>query len=716
MRELTDGQLLERFATARGETAELAFAVLVERHGPMVLRVCRSVLLDSHDAQDAFQATFLVLVKKARALWVRDSLGPWLHEVSYRTATCARAAAARRRRHERRASLLTTECRVEVGDELRRVLHEEIHRLPERFRAPIVLCDLGGRTHDQAARHLGWPVGTVKSRLWRGRERLREQIRRRGLAPECSLFCLDADPAVISPALVNSTARVAVHSLSAGTIVKGTAAAILAWEVLRSMTMTRWLGIGSVAVALGVGAPGVHLLAQKETSKVEAQAGADPSPKRADKSVLVVKPGKLTVTFVARGVVEASRAPFVTSPVVGRTSIVSILPEGTMVKKGDLVCELDSAALRVELVKQDIVAKGAEATYQNAKLTREVAEVAVVEYEKGIFQQGLETVQGEIALAQANLKRAEDRVDWADKMEKKGFLSRDQLTSERLSLQKAKFALEQAQTKKNVLEKYTHGKTVKELKSEIEKARAEELTKELTWQLEKSKKGILLEQIASCKLYAPGDGPIVYANDSGRIGLRQIERGATVRERQIIFFVPDLSGPMQVDIKLPESHVRQITPGLWARIRIDALVRETFPGVVDSVATIPDSQRAFNKSELTVYTSKVKIETVVPGLLPGMSAVVEILVTQLANVLSVPVSAVLDRDGRAHLLVKKADGQVEWREVTLGVSNGKVVEVKQGLGSGDGVVTDPTALESEKERLEQLDPPDGPSDEPSISR
>jgi multidrug efflux pump subunit AcrA (membrane-fusion protein) len=145
------------------------------------------------------------------------------------------------------------------------------------------------------------------------------------------------------------------------------------------------------------------------------------------------------------------------------------------------------------------------------------------------------------------------------------------------------------------------------------------------------------------------------------------------------------------------------------------LVRETFPGVVDSVATIPDSQRALNKSELTVYTSKVKIETVVPGLLPGMSAVVEILVTQLANVLSVPVSAVLDRDGRAHLLVKKADGQVEWREVTLGVSNAKMVEVKQGLGSGDGVVTDPTALKSEKEKLEQLDPADGPSDEPGIS-
>src|SRR5216110_2119733 len=100
VRELTDGQLLERFSTDRGEAGELAFAALVERHGPMVLRVCRGVLADPHDTQDAFQATFLVLVRKARALWVRDSLGPWLHQVAYRTASCARSTAARRRQHE----------------------------------------------------------------------------------------------------------------------------------------------------------------------------------------------------------------------------------------------------------------------------------------------------------------------------------------------------------------------------------------------------------------------------------------------------------------------------------------------------------------------------------------------------------------------------------------------------------------------------------------
>ena len=102
--ELTDGQLLERFATRGGEAAELAFAALVERHGPMVLRVCRNILRDPNDVQDAFQATFLVLVQKARSLWVRDSLGPWLHRVAHRVATRARSSAARRREHERRAA------------------------------------------------------------------------------------------------------------------------------------------------------------------------------------------------------------------------------------------------------------------------------------------------------------------------------------------------------------------------------------------------------------------------------------------------------------------------------------------------------------------------------------------------------------------------------------------------------------------------------------
>ena len=180
----TDGQLLECFATRSGDDAEMAFAALVERHGPMVLRTCLAVLRDEHDARDAFQATFLILARRGGSLWVRDSIGPWLHRVARR----ARSGPARRRPptggRARAAALAPGRSAGEAdGDDLAAVVQEEVDRLPERYRVPVVLCDLEGRTHEEAARHLGCPVGTVKSRLARGRGRLRDRLTRRGLCP-----------------------------------------------------------------------------------------------------------------------------------------------------------------------------------------------------------------------------------------------------------------------------------------------------------------------------------------------------------------------------------------------------------------------------------------------------------------------------------------------------------------------------------------------------
>ena len=158
--DLTDGQLLERFATSNDEAAGLAFAALVERHGPMVLRVCRSVLANPHDTQDAFQATFLVLVKKARGLWVRDSLGAWLHQVAFRTASSALKEAIRRRRHERRAAELATQNlggqEEGVGPEMERLLHAEINRLPEPTACPS--CSAISRV-DRTRKRRGISVG-----------------------------------------------------------------------------------------------------------------------------------------------------------------------------------------------------------------------------------------------------------------------------------------------------------------------------------------------------------------------------------------------------------------------------------------------------------------------------------------------------------------------------------------------------------------------------
>ena len=150
----------------------------------MVLRVCRARIGNSHDALDAFQATFLVLIRKSRGLWVKNSLGPWLHQVAFRTASCARSAAVRRRRAEKTAAELSATCGTiesETNSGWEQSLHEEINRLPERHRAAIVLCDLKGHTCEEAARRLGRPVGTVKSWRARGREQLRQRLIRSGL-------------------------------------------------------------------------------------------------------------------------------------------------------------------------------------------------------------------------------------------------------------------------------------------------------------------------------------------------------------------------------------------------------------------------------------------------------------------------------------------------------------------------------------------------------
>ena len=176
------GPLLERFAADRDSAA---FEALVGRHGPMVLATCRRMLPDPHDADDAFQATFLVLARKAGSIRDPDRLGPWLHGVARRVAARSRALAGRRRSVERPGGdePMDTSPDALEGAEVREVLDEELARLPEKYRAPLVLCYLDGLTHDEAAEALRWPVGTVRSRLAGGRDRLRDRLTRRGLAP-----------------------------------------------------------------------------------------------------------------------------------------------------------------------------------------------------------------------------------------------------------------------------------------------------------------------------------------------------------------------------------------------------------------------------------------------------------------------------------------------------------------------------------------------------
>jgi RNA polymerase sigma factor (sigma-70 family) len=259
--EGTDGQLLERFLAQRdGE----AFAALVRRHAGVVLGVCHRILPVIQDAEDAFQATFLLLAKQAGTIGRRESVGSWLHGVARRVSLRARAGIARRRERERQAeppAPADTSSEV-VRRDLAAVLDEEVRRLPERCRAPFVLCYLEGRTNEEAARLLGCPKGTVLSRLARARELLRGRLVRRGLGLSggvaATLLETTAAPASVPAALLGETIRAVLASTAGNGAAGGglsASAVTLAEGVIQAMKIAK-LKMWAVVVLLIAGTVG----------------------------------------------------------------------------------------------------------------------------------------------------------------------------------------------------------------------------------------------------------------------------------------------------------------------------------------------------------------------------------------------------------------------------------------------------------------------------
>lgn len=291
--EPADGELLARFVS-RGD--ELAFATLVHRHGPMVFATCQSVLHDAHDAEDAFQATFLVLVRRAGTIGTLESLGGWLHGVAYRLALHARAAVARCRVQERQASLMRhTEPDTEaIWRDLRPVLHEEVERLPARYRAPFVLCYLEGKTNEEAARLLGWPKGTVLSSLARARERLRERLTRRGVALSSAVLATvlleKAASAAIPTSLVDATVQ-AASGFAAGAGTAAVSAQVLAYSqsMVRSLFLARVKLVVVLLLGGAVASAGTATLAHHLRSTPAAEIAAEAAPPDAPSTQSVVE-------------------------------------------------------------------------------------------------------------------------------------------------------------------------------------------------------------------------------------------------------------------------------------------------------------------------------------------------------------------------------------------------------------------------------------------
>lgn len=255
LRTLRDDELLARFFH---DQQDAAFSALVERYGPMVYNVCRRILGDSPDAEDAFQATFLVLVRKGASLRDPGRLANWLYGVAYRSARKVRAQIALRARSERQASVPSSSLKVQdmTYEELHAILDEEISQLPEKYALPLVLCYLEGKTNAQAAAALGWPEGSMSRRLSRARELLRSRLARRGLTLSAALLAAS----LARPAVASVPGELVASTVRAGSLVaRGTAvpdvvspmAAHVVEELLIGMSLFSRVSIPA-AVALGL--------------------------------------------------------------------------------------------------------------------------------------------------------------------------------------------------------------------------------------------------------------------------------------------------------------------------------------------------------------------------------------------------------------------------------------------------------------------------------
>lgn len=291
-----DGELLRQFVARRDQAA---FTALVQRHGPLVQGVCRRILHDDADVQDAFQATFLVLARRAHSVGRPELLAHWLYGVACRTAL--RARQARRKRQLREGQFAAARHTAVVPElpppDVASVVDEELSRLPSRLQAPVVLCYLRGMTNAEAAVTLGWPKGTVASRLARARERLRARLTRRGLAPEAVVILPIQDAfgsAALPRTLVTSTTQVAA-SPAAGLVSERVVE--LAGGTVRTMNLCKYRNVAALALAAGLLGVPATLLTRAVLQAAPPTAPAPEAPAADPKAM-------------ARARVEAARAAY----------------------------------------------------------------------------------------------------------------------------------------------------------------------------------------------------------------------------------------------------------------------------------------------------------------------------------------------------------------------------------------------------------------------
>lgn len=439
-----------------------------------------------------------------------------------------------------------------------------------------------------------------------------------------------------------------------------------------------------------------------------------------------VRRGPLVINVMESGTIQSRERVLVKSEVEGRTTILWLIPEGTHVTKGDVLVELDASALEDSKLDQQIRVHNADAAYIRSRETLEItrnqaeadvaqaeleyrfAQLNLTKYLEGEYPQELQRAEADITLANEELQRATDKLNWSERLADEGYITRMEMQADELAAKRAQIDLELAQGKLELLQEYTHRQKQEELESDVEQKRmalervrrrasadvlqaeADLRAKEAELERQQSRLDKIVEQIEKCTIRAPADGMVVYATtgQSRRWATQEpLQEGQEVRERQDLIYLPTAAA-MMAEISIHESTLRKVATGLPARVRVDALPDREFRGRVARIAVLPDAQHGWLNPDLKVFRTEVHLDGIAEELRPGMSCRAEIIIDTYDDVVYVPVQSVIRVEGRPTVYVQTANGPKP-RVIELGLDNNRMAHVISGLEAGEQVLLNP---------------------------
>jgi len=449
-------------------------------------------------------------------------------------------------------------------------------------------------------------------------------------------------------------------------------------------------------------------------------------------ATFVVKKGSLTISVLETGTIKAREQVIIKNEVEGRTSIISLVSEGTHVKKGDLLVELDASTLVDNRIDQEIRVQNAEAAHINATeslavvenqaqsdidvalLTLEFAKQDLEQYKEGQFPIEQVAAENEIALRDEELKRANETLDWSRKLHTDKFISSTELQADELAVTRAENNLVIAKNNLKLLQKFTYHRNIAQLESDfrqakmalertnrkakanIIQAKADLNAKKQEFKRQEDKLAKLEDQIKKARIVAPTDGMVVYATSAQRGSWRResrtpLDEGVEVFERQELIYLPTASSAM-AEVDIHEASLKKVRVGLPAVITVDALPGKRFVGTVGRIAPLPDAQSMWMNPDLKVYNSDIYLEGEDPALRTGMSCKVEIVADQYDDVVYIPIQAVIRIAGKPTVFVAmdgNRNGPFEECEVEIGLDNNRMVHITSGLSEGEIVMLTP---------------------------